>query len=186
MMGQFPPAQSELFYDFCLDRYVTADHFLRQIDAVLDLDGLRHHLVPFDSTLGRPLSRGAHPDRPSIDPELMIPMLPVGYCFDICSLVVCSSRSAACVRRSTCTWRTAGSAGSVWRGRYRTIPRFLKNRHRWFRDSEVFRYVFEEFIRTCMAEGLVKAEGFATDASTVSSRQTRAVTGVWREKEQVD
>jgi len=73
MMGQLPPAQNELFYDFCLETFVPAEHLLRKIDTLLDLRNLRHRLEVFYSTLGRP----------SIDPELMIRMLLVGYCFGI-------------------------------------------------------------------------------------------------------
>jgi len=72
MMGrQDEPAQ--LFYKFSLDRHVPADHLLRQIDAVLDLSTIRRTLAPYYATGGRP----------SIDPELMIRMLLVGYAFAI-------------------------------------------------------------------------------------------------------
>ena len=71
MMGQLPASQNALFYDFCLERHIPADHLLRQIDQFLDFDQIRQHLQPFYSTTGRP----------SIDPELMIRMLLVGYCY---------------------------------------------------------------------------------------------------------
>ena len=32
MMGQLPPDQNALFYDFCLENYVPQDHLLRQLD----------------------------------------------------------------------------------------------------------------------------------------------------------
>jgi len=73
MMGHLPPAQSELFYEFCLENHVPCDHLLRRIDAVLDLSGLRDYLAPYYS----------HTGRPSVDPELMIRMLIVGYCYGI-------------------------------------------------------------------------------------------------------
>jgi hypothetical protein len=67
MMGlQSAPAQ--LFYDFCLDEHVPADHLLRRIDYFLDLDSVRSQLKPFYSTIGRP----------SVDPELMMRMLIIG------------------------------------------------------------------------------------------------------------
>src|ERR1700731_325095 len=72
MMGrQDEPAQ--LFYKFSLDRHVPADHILRQIDAALDLSMIRRRLAPYYAAGGRP----------SIDPELMIRMLLVGYAFAI-------------------------------------------------------------------------------------------------------
>src|SRR3712207_9265683 len=73
MVGERRVAQEALFYEFSLERHVPADHLLRAIDRVMDLSGLRAHLRPFYSDTGRP----------SIDPELMIRMLIVGYCFGI-------------------------------------------------------------------------------------------------------
>lgn len=69
MRGLLPAGQSALFYDFCLDDHVSDDHSLRQIDRILDLTKLRKHLVPSYN----------HTGRPSIDPELMIRMLCIGY-----------------------------------------------------------------------------------------------------------
>jgi len=69
MMGLLRAGQSALFYDFCLDDHVPYDHSLRQIDRILDLTKLRKHLAPSYS----------HTGRPSIDPELMIRMLRIGY-----------------------------------------------------------------------------------------------------------
>jgi transposase len=73
MMGQQAGAQDELFYSFNLDAHVPADHLLRGIDRFLDLGELRRHLAAFYS----------HTGRPSIDPELMMRMLIIGYCFGI-------------------------------------------------------------------------------------------------------
>jgi len=72
MMGT-QATRDRLFYDFCLDDHVPADHLLRQIDRFLDLASVRRELSGHYSTIGRP----------SIDPELMIRMLIVGYCFAI-------------------------------------------------------------------------------------------------------
>ena len=71
MMGERTVAQEALFYSFSLERHVPADHLLRSIDRFVDLSGIREELKPFYSDTGRP----------SIDPELMIRMLVVGYCF---------------------------------------------------------------------------------------------------------
>jgi transposase len=71
MMGQLPAARNALFYDFCLEKCIPSDHLLCQIDEFLDFDAIRQHLKPFYS----------HTGRPSIDPELMIRMLLVGYCY---------------------------------------------------------------------------------------------------------
>ena len=73
MMGQQPPDQNALFYEFCLENYVPQDHLLRQINPLLDLSDLRKHLTTYYS----------HTGRPSIDPELMLRMLILGYVFAI-------------------------------------------------------------------------------------------------------
>src|ERR1700688_545630 len=73
MMGQRSGKQDRLFYSFNLDEHVPADHMLRSIDRYLDLTDLHQHLEAYYS----------HTGRPSVDPELMIRMLIVGYCFGI-------------------------------------------------------------------------------------------------------
>ena len=73
MMGQLSSGQGRLFYSFNLEDHIPANHLLRSIDRCLDLSDLRHYLADFYSPIGRP----------SIDPELMILMLVVGYCYGI-------------------------------------------------------------------------------------------------------
>ena len=73
MMGRQSTDQRRLFYDFCLENHVPADHLLRRIDGLLDLGEVREKLKPHYSPMGRP----------SVDPELMMRMLIVGYCFGI-------------------------------------------------------------------------------------------------------
>jgi len=73
MMGERTVMQMALFYEFSIERHVPHSHLLRSIDRFVDLSALRSHLRPFYSEIGRP----------SIDPELMIRMLLIGYCFGI-------------------------------------------------------------------------------------------------------
>jgi transposase len=73
MMGHRQVEQPALFYEFSLERHIPADHLLRSIDRFVELGGLRRELAPFYSSMGRP----------SVDPELTIRMLIVGYCFGI-------------------------------------------------------------------------------------------------------
>ena len=70
MMGERRVMQEALFYGFSLERHVPDHHLLRKIDRFVDLSELRAHLGPYYSDVGRP----------SIDPELMMRMLIVGYC----------------------------------------------------------------------------------------------------------
>jgi len=73
MMGPRQVAQGALFYEFSIEDHVPDDHLLRQLDRFVDLSDIRRFLAPYYSSTGRP----------SIDPELMIRMLIVGYCFGI-------------------------------------------------------------------------------------------------------
>jgi transposase len=73
MMGRREVEQAALFYEFSLERRIPTDHLLRSIDRFVDLEPLRRDLAPFYSSISRP----------SIDPELMIRMLLVGYCLGI-------------------------------------------------------------------------------------------------------
>ncbi len=156
MMGQLPAAQNALFYDFCLEKHIPEDHLLRQIDQFLDFDQIRQHLQPFYSTTGRP----------SIDPELMIRMLLVGYCYGIRSeRRLCEEVNFNLAYRWFC--RLGLEAG---------VPdhsSFSKNRHGRFRDAETFRYVFEQVLQRCIDADLVKGEGFAVDASIVKADASR-------------
>ena len=73
MMGERRVRQDDLFYELSLEGHVPEGHLLRSIDRLVELDGLRRELAPYYSEKGRP----------SIDPELLIRMLIVGYCFGI-------------------------------------------------------------------------------------------------------
>jgi transposase len=156
MMGEHSGKQDRLFYSFNLDEHVPADHLLRGIDRFLDLSDLRQHLAPFYS----------HTGRPSVDPELMVRMLLVGYCFGIRSeRRLCEEVHLNLAYRWFCRL-----------GLEDTVPdhsSFSKNRHGRFRESDVFRHVFEGVVRRCMAEGLVRGEGFAIDASVVKADANR-------------
>jgi len=156
MMGELPAGQNELFYDFCIDNYVPHDHLLRQIDHFLELSDLRDHLSDFYSTTGRP----------SIAPELMIRMLMVGYCFGIRSeRRLCEEVHFNLAYRWFC--------GLGLEGGVPDHSTFSKNRHGRFRDSDAFRYLFEEVVRRCMTEGLIAGEGFAIDASVIKADANR-------------
>lgn len=152
MMDQMPPDQNALFYDFCLEKHVPSDHLLRRIDALLDLSNLRQHLADFYSTTGRP----------SIDPELMVRMLLVGYCHGIRSeRRLCEEVHLNLAYRWFCRLGLDG-----------TVPdhsTFSKNRHGGFRDSDAFRYLFEDVVERAIAIGLVCGEGFAVDASLIKA-----------------
>jgi transposase len=156
MMGERRVAQEPLFYEFSLDRHVPADHLLRAIDRFVDLSEMREHLRPFYSAIGRP----------SIDPELMLRMLIVGYCFGIRSeRRLCEEVHLNLGYRWFCRLGLDGDVPDH--------STFSKNRHGRFRESDLFRQLFEATVRRCINEGLVGGDGFAVDASLIRAEANR-------------
>jgi len=156
MMGEQPPDQNALFYAFSLEKRVPKDHLLRQIDAFLDFSALRKHLAGYYSPTGRP----------SIDPELMLRMLLIGYCYGIRSeRRLCEEVDLNLAYRWFCRLGLDGAVPDH--------STFSKNRHGRFRDAEVFRFVFEQVVGECIEAGLVAGEGFAVDASVVKADASR-------------
>ena len=156
MMGQLSGVQEHLFYSFNLDKHVPKDHLRRGIDRFLDLGSLRKKLAEAYSPIGRP----------SIDPELMIRMLVLGYCFGIRSeRRLCEEVHLNLAYRWFCRLDLEDSVPDH--------STFSKNRHGRFREHDTFRLVFEEVLKRCMAEGLVRGEGFATDASSIKADAQR-------------
>lgn len=155
-MGERQLAQGALFYEFNLDRHVPADHLLRAIDRFVDLSEMREHLRPFYSMIGRP----------SIDPELMLRMLIVGYCFGIRSeRRLCEEVHLNLGYRWFCRLGLDGDVPNH--------STFSKNRHGRFRESDLFRQLFEATVRRCLEEGLVGGDGFAVDASLIRAEANR-------------
>lgn len=156
MMGRSGGCGEQLFYSFSLEGKVPGDHLLRRIDQFLDFEELRAHLKPFYS----------HTGRPSVDPELMVRMLLIGYCYAIRSeRRLCEEVDMNLAYRWFCRL-----------GLEDPIPdhsTFSKNRHGRFRESDLFRKLFETTVAHCMAEGLVTGEGFAVDGSLVTADVSR-------------
>ncbi len=150
MMGPKQEAQGALFYEFSLEDHVPGDHLLRSIDRFVDLAGIRTHLAPYYSTTGRP----------SVDPELMIRMLLIGYCMGIRSeRRLCEEVHLNLAYRWFCRLDLTDPVPDH--------STFSKNRHGRFRDSDLLRHLFETVVARCIAEGLVGGERFAVDASLI-------------------
>jgi transposase len=138
MMGRQTVDQSQLFYLFNLEEQIPADHLLRRLNPIVTrvLVDLREKLAPFYSDIGRP----------SIDPELMIRMLIVGYCYGIR------------FERKLCE-EVKLHLGYRWFCRLELddkIPdhsTFSVNRHGRFRDSDILRQEFEAGATTASSAG---------------------------------
>jgi transposase len=152
MMGRLKHEQEQLFYEFELDKVVPDDHLVREIAAVLDLSWVRAELASYYSPLGRP----------SIDPLLMIRMLIVGYVFAIRSeRLLCREVQVNLAYRWFC--------GLSIEDKIPDHSAFSRARNERFRDSDIFRHVFERVVEACIAAGLVGGEGFAVDASLIAA-----------------
>src|SRR3974390_156256 len=151
MMGQH--ARSEpLFYYFRLDDYIPESHLLRLIDKHISFEFVRQQLKDSYSETGRP----------SIDPELLLRILLVGYLFG-----VTSERKLVEELRMHLAWRWFTGLGFD-----QEIPHhstFSKNRHGRFQESNLFREMFEEIVARCVEAGLVKGEHMSVDGSFIQA-----------------
>src|SRR5689334_4491676 len=156
MMGRSSRDQGQLFYSFNLEDAVPDDHLVRAIAGVLDLSWVRAEMAPHYS----------HTGWPSIDPALMIRMLIVGYVFAIRSeRQLCRGVQVNLAYRWFCNL-----------GLEDAIPdhsAFSRARNERFRQSDIFRRVFERVVETCIAAGLVGGEGFAVDVSLIEADANR-------------
>jgi transposase len=162
MMGRLNHDQGQLFYSFCLEEAVPDDHPVRAIASVLDLSWVHGELAPYYPKLGRP----------SIDPALMIRMLVIGYVFAI------RSERALC-RDVQVNFAYRWFCGLSIEDKLPDHSAFSRARNERFRDSDIFRLVFERVVEACIAAGLVGGEGFAVDASLIvaDANKQRSIPG---------
>src|SRR5690242_10140841 len=152
MMGRSSRDQGQLFYSFNLEDAVPDDHLVRAIAGVLDLSWVRAKLAPYYS----------HTGRPSIDPELMIRMLILGYVFAIRSeRALCREVQVNLAYRWFC--------GLGIEDKIPDHSAFTRARNERFREHDVFRLVFERVVTTCIQANLVGGRGFAVDASLIAA-----------------
>ena len=152
MMRPRQEAQPALFYEFSLEDHVPQNHLLRSIDRFVDLSEIRTYLAVFYS----------HTGRPSVDPELLIRMLLVGYCFGIRSeRRLCEEVHLNLAYRWFCRLDLSD--------RVPDHSTFSKNRHGRFRDRELLRHLFESTVARCIKEGLVSGQRMAIDASLIEA-----------------
>jgi transposase len=162
MMGRLNHDQGQFFYSFRLDEAVPEDHPVRAIASVLDLSWVHCELAPFYPRMGRP----------SVDPELMIRMLILGYAFAI------RSERALC-RDVQVNFAYRWFCGLSIEDKVPDHSAFSRARHERFRASDMFRRVFERVVEACIAAGLVGGERFAVDASLIvaDANKQRSIPG---------
>lgn len=171
MMGRLDRDQAQFLYCFNLEEVVPEDHLVRAIAAVLDLSWVYGELAPYYSRLGRP----------SLDPALMIRMLIVGYVFAIRSeRALCRDVRVNLAYRWFC--------GLSLEDKIPDHSAFSRARNERFRDSDIFRRVFERVVCACMAAGLVGGKGYAVDASLIEAdaNKSRSVAGTEWDAKNID
>jgi len=151
-MGRRKSEQGQLFYAFDLEAVVPTDHLVRLIASVLDMSWVRKELAPHYS----------HTGRPSIDPELMIRMLILGYVFAI------RSERALC-REVQLNLAYRWFCGLGIEDKIPDHSAFTRARNERFREHDIFRQVFERVVASCIKAGLVCGKGFAVDASLIAA-----------------
>jgi transposase len=158
MMGKQQRTES-LFYYFRLEDQIPNDHLLRLIDRHIDFTFVPELLRNFYSSTGRP----------SIDPEVLLRLLLIGYLYGITS-----ERRLMDEVRMHLAYRWFSGLG--FEQQLPDHSTFSKNRHGRFRQSGVFRKVFEEIVQRCLEAGLVEGRNLAVDGTLVganASQQSR-------------
>ena len=158
MMGRQRRDQGRLFYEFRLEGRIPENHLLRRINVFVTvaLADLHKELTPHYSDIGRP----------SVDPELMIRMLIVGYCYGIRSeRKLCQEVALHLAYRWFCKLDLDDEVPH-----HSTLS---TNRLGRFHESDLLRHIFERVVWAAMAMGLIKGEGFAVDASVMEANASR-------------
>jgi len=155
MMGQHSRSEA-LFYYFRLEDQVPETHLLRLIEKHISFAFVREKLKQSYSDTGRP----------SIDPELLLRILLIGYLYGISS-----ERKLVEELRMHLAWRWFTGLGFD-----QEIPHhstFSKNRHGRFQESKLFEQLFEEIVRQCVEVGLVHGEHLSVDGSFVEANASK-------------
>ena len=156
MMGRQTHSES-LFYYFRLEDQIPEDHLLRLIDRHVSFDFVREKLKQSYSETGRP----------SIDPEVLLRILLIGYLYGITS-----ERKLVEELRMHLAWRWFTGLGFE-----QEIPHhstFSKNRHGRFQESNLFQKLFEQIVEQCMQAGLIKGEHLSVDGSFIQANASNA------------
>jgi len=155
MMGQHDRSEA-LFYYFRLKDQIPETHLLRLIEKHISFTFVREKLKDSYSDTGRP----------SIDPELLLRILLIGYLYGITS-----ERKLVEELRMHLAWRWFTGLGFD-----QEIPHhstFSKNRHGRFQESKLFEELFEQIVRQCVEVGLVKGEDLSVDGSFVEANAAK-------------
>src|SRR5438132_4937840 len=155
MMGQHARTEA-LFYYFRLEDHVPENHLLRLIEKHISFAFVREKLKDSYSETGRL----------SIDPELLLRILLIGYLYGITS-----ERKLIEELRMHLAWRWFTGLGFD-----QEIPHhstFSKNRHGRFQESKIFEQLFEQIVARCLEAGLVRGDNLSVDGSFIEANANK-------------
>jgi len=160
MMDQHARSESLIYY-FRLEDQVLENHLLRLVDKHIDFGFVRERLKDSYSETGRP----------SIDPELLLRILLIGYLYGISS-----ERKLVEELRMHLAWRWfTGLNFDQEVPHHSTVS---ENRHVRFQESKDFEQLFEEVVAQCLEVGLVNGDKLWVDG--LSLRPTLPRRAVFR------
>ena len=144
--------QEPAFYYVRVEEMIPSNHLLRLVDKHVDLSFIRDKVKHLYS----------HTGRPSIDPEILLRMLLVGYLYGITS------------ERRLCeeVKMHIGYRWFVGLNLEDKIPdhsTFSKNRHERFSESGVFQGIFDEIVKQCIAKGLLTGKHLTVDSTYIKA-----------------
>ena len=142
----------KMFYYVKMDDLIPEDHLLRLVHRYVDLGFIRRKVSHLYS----------HTGRPSIDPEILLRMLLIGYLYGITS----ERRLCEDVKMHV------GYRWFVGLSLDDTVPdhsTFSHNRHDRFAESGLFQDIFDGIVTQCMRHGLVKGTHLTVDATHIKA-----------------
>ena len=141
-----------MFYYIKLDDLIPEDHLLRLIHKYVDFSFIRDRVKHLYS----------HTGRPSIDPEVLLRMLLIGYLYGIRS------------ERRLCD-EVKMHLGYRWfvglslQDKVPDHSTFSKNRHERFVENDLFQHIFDEIISQCISHRFIEGKHLTVDATNIEA-----------------
>lgn len=141
-----------MFYYIRMEDIIPENHLLRLIDKHIDFSFIRKKVKHLYS----------HTGRPSIDPDVLLRMLLIGYLYGI------TSERRLCEEIKM----HIGYRWFVGLNLEDTIPdhsTFSKNRHERFAENKIFHEIFDEIVNQCISKGLVTGKHLTVDSTYIQA-----------------
>jgi len=144
--------EEPMFYYVKMEDIVPENHLLRLVDKHIDLSFIKDKVKHLYS----------HTGRPSIDPEVLLRMLLIGYLYGITS------------ERRLCE-EVKMHIGYRWfiglslEDKVPDHSTFSKNRHERFSENDVFQKIFDEIVMQCIKKGLLTGNHLTVDSTYIKA-----------------